>query len=143
MAITGVLLFISKAHAQDLGPGLEQLVLCEQNETARSAATQIQDQKGVKSDGTYFYKPTRPVKVFGYPVKYLGLHGVDLIPGPNVVVGAKATEVLKTLKQKTKKSFRPLEYWQEADLGHHLRILVYPHPKDAKLTFIQCGYFGP
>ena len=129
--------------AQELGKGLEQLVLCKENSQAKGAVERIKKGQGVKPDGEHFYKPTGKEKVFGYPLKYLGIGGVELVPGPSVVVKGNFQEVLGKIKKVTKKSFKPNEYWQEATGGKFLRILVFPDTKKRNRTYIQCGYFGP
>jgi len=136
-------IFPHQVFAQNFGEGLEQMVLCQENETVQKLAKEIQAGKGVKPEGQNFFQPKKAQQAFGFSVKYIGLNGVKLVPGPNIAVKGNAPEVLTKIKEVTKRSFKPLEYWQEAPVGKHTRILIFPDPKKIKLTYIQCGYFGP
>lgn len=119
------------------------MVTCNLNEENPQIATAIKDEKLFKPEGGNFYSPTSQISTFGFNVKYLGLLGVDMVPGPNIAVEGKFKEVKKTILNTINKKFECGPGGCGAEVSPNVQIMIYPHPGDKNLTFIQCGYFGP
>jgi len=47
---------------------------------------------------------------------------IDLVPGSNVVIQAKTSEVLEKSKKVTKRYFKPMDYWQKSQVDKDTRI---------------------
>lgn len=138
-----VFFFYSTVCLAESSKSLEDLVLCQQNDEVIELAQQIQKGDDFEKSGTYFYKPRKPVKAFGYDVVYIGLAGVDMIPGPNISVKGKYSDVEKSVKKIHKGSFECGPEGCDSQIDKYNHLMIYPHPADNNLTIIQCGYLGP
>ena len=122
---------------------LEGLATCKQDDPVKLVVKEIREGKGFKSAGGNFYSPTNEIKAFGFNIKYIGLMGVDMVPGPNITLEGKFTAVKKSILTALKTEFECGSGGCAAEVEKNLQIMVYPHPTDNDLSIVQCGYFGP
>lgn len=122
---------------------LESLVRCDRGETYNKIVKKIKNEDGFVKSGEDFYKPVQTISAFGFIVSYVGLVGVDMIPGPNITVKGKYKYVKKKIKRIHKGIFQCGPGGCDSQIDEYLHLMVCPHPYDKKLTIIQCGYFGP
>ncbi len=122
---------------------LESLVRCDRGKTYEKIVTKIENEDGFVRAGQDFYKPAQTISAFGFIVSYVGLVGVDMIPGPSIMVKGKYKDVEKEIKRIHKGSFQCGPGGCDSQIDDYLYLMVCPHPTDKKLTIIQCGYLGP
>lgn len=141
--ISSVLLSLSAPCRSDASTGLEKLVLCSDEQVAKEAKEMVENGNGFKSTDGNFYEPVQKTQAFGFEVAYVGLAGVDMVPGPNITVRGKFGDVEKKVKDAHHGKFECGDGGCDSEVDKHWHVLIYPHPVDQELTIIQCGYFGP
>jgi hypothetical protein len=119
------------------------MVLCSDEPNVMATRQKIETSDGFESIGGNFYQPGSPMHAFGFEVAYIGLAGVDMVPGPNLTVRGKYDDVEKKVKSVHHGKFECGPGGCGSQVDKHLHVMIYPHPADAELTIIQCGYFGP
>lgn len=97
----------------------------------------------------FFYQAQRSMQAYGLPLRYVGLAGVDLLPGPNVTVHSVRATVVQRLQARggaayTCKAEGCARVVAEAD---HQQSLVYAlngsDGAEPGLVVVHCAYTGP
>ncbi len=122
---------------------LESLVSCERNYEIINFIKNIDSNSSFKSSGGNFYEQIKELKAFGHKILYLGLHGVDMVPGPNITINGDFNSTKNSIIKKINKKFECGPEGCGSAIGSSTQIMIYPHLTNKKLTIIQCGYFGP
>ncbi|MBT8099526.1 MAG: hypothetical protein KJO82_07230, partial [Gammaproteobacteria bacterium] len=90
-----------------------------------------------------FYKVEEALYVFDHVALYIGMLGVELVPGPNAVVEGEPSTVSESISAKYPVTFTSNGDSFVAELEKHVRLIVAPHPKIENATIVIGGYFGP
>ena len=90
-----------------------------------------------------FYKVEETVYVFDHVALYVGMLGVELVPGPNAVLEGEPSTVSQSISDKHSVTFTSNGDSFVAELEQHVRLIVTPHPKIKNGTIVIGGYFGP
>jgi hypothetical protein len=101
----------------------------------------LRDQGRFKQEGN-FYKAKVPIHAFGHEVLYIGLVGLDLIPGPNVMLKGTPDEIAKYITDHNgiKLIKKGDEY--QAELKKDILLCVGAHPSKKGATLVIGAYFG-
>ena len=91
----------------------------------------------------YFYTVNRKLQVFGHQALYIGIHGIDLLPGPNVTVAGNPRAVADYIEKKYSLSFKRNRGEYSVDLREHIKLLILPHPERRNTSMVIGAYFGP
>lgn len=142
--LTGlIVLSLSSPCKSETISALEMLVLCSDQASVMELKKKIENGDGFKNAGGNFYQPVSTMQAFGFEVAYVGLSGVDMVPGPNLTVRGRYKDVEKTVKRAHSGTFDCGPGGCDSQVDKYLHVMIYPHPADTELTIIQCGYFGP
>lgn len=142
--LTGLILLSLSSHCKsETIPGLEMLVLCSNEASVMEIKQKIENKDGFILAGGNFYQPVATTQAFGFNVAYVGLSGVDMVPGPNLTVKGRYEDVEKKVKDTHHGTFNCGPGGCDSQVDKYLHVMIYPHPADTELTIIQCGYFGP
>lgn len=89
-----------------------------------------------------FYKVKDGTKAFGHEVLYIGMLGIDLIPGPNVTLKGTPDEIAQYITQHN--GIKLLKVGDEfrADLKKDIVLLVGPHPSRKDASIVIGAYLG-
>ena len=103
----------------------------------------LEDETRFEADGN-FYKLLTPLAAFGGNVSYVGLLGVELVPGPNVVVEASPAEIAAYMEDKYGLEFESnVENSAfQADLEQDIKLFITPHPNIVESTIVIGAYLG-
>ena len=77
---------------------LENIALCNFDEETKNVYLQIEKEEGFVKSGKNLYQPVKATIAFGYEVAFVGLVGVDGIPGPFIVVKGEQRDIIKSIK---------------------------------------------
>lgn len=66
-----------------------------------------------------------------------------MVPGPNITLKGKYIEVEKAVKSISDLKFECGPGGWDHQVDKYLHVMIYQHPTNSNLTFVQCGYFGP
>ena len=143
--LTGLIVLTLSSHckSETIIPGLEMLVLCSDEASVMEVRQKIENKDGFKLAGGNFYQPTATTHAFGFEIAYVGLEGVDMVPGPNLTVRGRYKDVEKKVKSSHNGTFDCGPGGCDSQVDKYSHVMIYPHPADTELTIIQCGYFGP
>lgn len=124
-------------------PDLETLVLGQQDFENCDIVRSIKNCDGFVKEGEFFHKPAKPVSAFGCEVVYVGIYGVELLPGPNITAKGKPARIAAAIKKGYGITLKEEGGAWGTELGEHLTLVVYPHPSQSDLTIVHCAYGGP
>lgn len=102
----------------------------------------LSDNKSFTKEGNFF-KIESEILVFGHKATYVGMLGIDLIPGPNVVIKASPAEVVKNIELNHKLKFKNIDGEYVADLKENTKLVVAPHPNQENTSMVIGAYLGP
>jgi len=89
-----------------------------------------------------FYKVRDGTTAFGHQVLFVGLLGIDLIPGPNVTLQGTPDEIADFINQHH--GIKLLKSGDEyrCDLKKDIVLFVGPHPSKKNQTMVIGAYLG-
>ncbi|MGI9316306.1 MAG: hypothetical protein ACR2QW_03140, partial [bacterium] len=90
-----------------------------------------------------FYKVEETIHVFEHVAIYIGMLGVEMVPGPNAVLEGEPSSVSASITNKHQISFVKNGNGYISELEKHVKLIVAPHPKINNATIVIGGYFGP
>lgn len=123
---------------------IEQLVLGTLDWESPGIVECIESEQGFTKDGeSNFYIPNDELSAFGFKVAYVGLLGVNYVPGPNIIVEGGFQSVADAIEEQSELSFERSSEGCSSRIHENLELFVCPHPDKPNLTIILCGYFGP
>jgi hypothetical protein len=101
----------------------------------------LRNQGRFKQEGN-FYKANVPIHAFGHEVLYIGTVGLDLIPGPNVMLKGAPEDIAKYMTEHNgiKLIKKGDEY--EAELKKDIVLCIAAHPSKEGATLVIGAYFG-
>lgn len=104
----------------------------------------LTDESRFEAEGN-FYKLLVPISAFGGVVSYVGLLGVDMLPGPNVVVEAAPAQIADYLAEKYELEFESDADNSafQADLQKDVKLLIGSHPSIEGSSIVIGAYLGP
>lgn len=121
---------------------LEDLVLAK-SKLKRDELSAIFNNKSKYTKKGHYYEPKQVEYAFGYEIKYIGLDGLDVVPGPNLTLVGSTSDIAKTISSSTDLKFENQGNNYAHKLGKYAAIGVFQHPTKSDLAIIQFGYFGP
>jgi len=103
----------------------------------------IDDNNQMIKEG-HFFKVKSKLSLFGSQVYYLGMDGVDMIPGPNAVIDGNTSKVSQYISKKYNIEFK---YNKRDDLyfskqDNYITIIVRPHHWE-NTSYVIGAYLGP
>lgn len=90
-----------------------------------------------------FYKVKETFYVFGHEALYVGMLGVEMVPGPNAVLRGDPSTISGSITKQYQIAFAKNGNSYIAELMKHVKLIVTPHPKIYNATIVIGGYFGP
>ncbi len=90
-----------------------------------------------------FYKVNSELKVFGHKALYIGMRGIEFIPGPNVTLEGNPATVSEYISKNYKISFHQNENEYVADLKEYIKLVIGPHPNLKDSSIVIGAYLGP
>lgn len=89
-----------------------------------------------------FYKVKTPINAFGHEVLYIGTVGLDMIPGPNVMLKGTPADIAKHITEHNgiKLTKKGDEY--QAELKKDIVLCIGAHPSKEGATLVIGAYFG-
>jgi hypothetical protein len=101
----------------------------------------LRDQGRFQQEGN-FYKAIKPINAFGHEVLYVGMVGLDLIPGPNVMLKGAPEDIAKYITEHhgIKLIKKNAEY--QAELKKDIVLCIGAHPSMEGATLVIGAYFG-
>lgn len=135
------------ASAADLSPGhIEDLVTCRSDEPILAAAERAHltaesgGQFKVTEGNPFFFTPLdQEARLFGFPLRYVGFAGVEMLLGLSVAIEGTPGEVRAALYGRTTGSHECRDAGCLWDAGGGMAIFVGPHPAQPDLTIVMCA----
>lgn len=90
-----------------------------------------------------FYKVEETVYVFEHVAIYIGMLGVEMVPGPNAVLQGEPASISAAINNKYQISFVKDGNGYVSELEKHVKLIVAPHPNIKNATIVIGAYFGP
>lgn len=92
-----------------------------------------------------FYKVKSDLKVFGHKAIYLGMLGIDLIPGPNATLEGAPESIYEYVKKHYKLKFKSAKDKSayQAKIREYLVLSIEKHPTMENATIVIGAYLGP
>ena len=90
-----------------------------------------------------FYEAKDGTMAFGHEVIYLGLLGIELVPGPNATLKGKSSEVADYIGKHHNIKFSENDGEYQAELRKHIVLCVAPHPSLEDTSMVIGAYLGP
>jgi len=101
----------------------------------------LSDSSRFRQEGN-FYKVKDSTKAFGHEALYIGMVGIDLIPGPNVMLKGDPDNVAQYITRHNGiKLIKKGEEYQ-AELKQDIMLCVAPHPSRKGATLVIGAYLG-
>lgn len=96
-----------------------------------------------KKEGNFYKIENKKVMAFGHEVIYLGLLGIELIPGPNAVLKGTPKEIADYIEKKRGLKFVSNKGEYMCDLKKHIKLVIGKHPSMKNASLIIGAYLGP
>ena len=90
-----------------------------------------------------FYVPKEEVLVFGHPSLYVGMLGVDLIPGPNAILKGSPEEIVKQIEDRYDIKFTEEGGGYTCDLKEYTKLIGGEYANIEGSTIVIGAYLGP
>jgi len=90
-----------------------------------------------------FYKVNYDLYVFGHKAIYLGMRGIDFVPGPNATLEGNPEAISKNISENYNITFTKNEDEYVADLKEYIKLVIAPHPNLKDTSLVIGAYLGP
>ena len=101
----------------------------------------LRDQGLFKQEGN-FYKAKVPINAFGHEVLYIGTVGLDLIPGPNVMLKGAPEDIAKHITEHNGIELIKNGDEYHSELKKDIILYVSAHPSKEGATLVIGAYVG-
>lgn len=133
--------------SEDDSKTIEQTILWQseaKDGQAHKIETLLKDKARFKAENN-FYKVLVPLNVFGHKAKYIGIMGVELIPGPNAVLEGKPEAIAEQIAHSYGLQFQHNQSKTSfvARLKKRVKLIIEKHPGIAGASIVIGAYFGP
>ncbi|NKB32743.1 MAG: hypothetical protein GKR91_06560 [Pseudomonadales bacterium] len=138
----------SSLSAQSLSTIIEETILwrveLNSNWSPVELSKLVENETQFEASGN-FYKTLSPLKAFGGNVSYVGLLGVEMVPGPNAVIEAAPDEIAAYIEDKYELEFESNEDESafEVSIREDVRLIIVNHPNFVGASIVIGAYFGP
>ena len=89
-----------------------------------------------------FYKPKQKLVLFGHEALYVGMLGVELVPGPNATLKGTPKEIAASITKEHGLKFRDEEGTWVCDYRENIKIVVMKHPNLKGTSILIGAYLG-
>ena len=134
--------------AQEAGAIIEEAILWEAEmnpDMSPAALSRIVQDTALFEESGNFFRAVSPITAFGGNLSYVGLLGVEMLPGPNAVIESAPEEIASYLENKYELSFESeagVSAFQ-AELDEDIMLVIFEHPSLAGSSVIIGAYLGP
>jgi hypothetical protein len=90
-----------------------------------------------------FYRAKAPLAVFGHPAVYVGMLGIEMIPGPNVTLRGSPKEIAGNITAQYGLTFSREDDAYVCNYKENVQVVVLPHPDKRDQTIVIGAYTGP